>query len=112
MERLQEARNEIDERLLEAEGEVHKLQLKLAKQEKLMQEEKDAMARLQDDLMKEKNKVHRLQTELNTNEQVQQDFVRLSQTLQVSMEQIRQAESLEQVKSILDGARPETHHNL
>lgn len=102
---LQEARKEINERLQEAEAEVHKLQVTLTEKERLLQEEKDAMVHLQNSLKEEKNKVHCLQTELDTSEQVQRDFVRLSQTLQVSMEQIRQANTLEQVKSIVDGAR-------
>ncbi|XP_078508437.1 rab GTPase-binding effector protein 2 isoform X2 [Lissotriton helveticus] len=105
MKRLREARTEINERLQEAEAEVHKLQVTLTEKERLLQEEKDAMVHLQNSLKEEKNKVHRLQTELDTSEQVQRDFVRLSQTLQVSMEQIRQANNLEQVKSIVDGAR-------
>ncbi|XP_069100070.1 rab GTPase-binding effector protein 2 isoform X1 [Pleurodeles waltl] len=83
MERLQEARKEIDERLQEAEAEVHKLQVTLTEKERLLQEEKDAVVLLQNSLKEEKNKLHRLQTELDTSEQVQQDFVRLSQTLQI-----------------------------
>ncbi|XP_004586900.2 rab GTPase-binding effector protein 2 [Ochotona princeps] len=56
------------------------------------------------DLSEQRAKVLRLQAELETSEQVQRDFVRLSQALQVRLEQIRQAESLQQVRSILDEA--------
>lgn len=35
-------------------------------------------------MFEEKNKAQRLQTELDVSEQVQRDFVKLSQTLQVS----------------------------
>ncbi|XP_059976049.1 rab GTPase-binding effector protein 2 isoform X3 [Mesoplodon densirostris] len=52
----------------------------------------------------ERAKMLRLQAELETSEQVQRDFVRLSQALQVRLERIRQAESLEQVRSIMDEA--------
>uniref|UniRef100_A0A667IDL9 Rabaptin, RAB GTPase binding effector protein 1 n=1 Tax=Lynx canadensis TaxID=61383 RepID=A0A667IDL9_LYNCA len=42
-------------------------------------------------LFEEKNKAQRLQTELDVSEQVQRDFVKLSQTLQVQLERIRQS---------------------
>lgn len=61
-------------------------------------------AQLTDLLSEQKAKVARLQAELETSEQVQRDFVRLSQALQVRLERVRQAESLEQVRSILDEA--------
>ncbi|KAM9584232.1 rab GTPase-binding effector protein 2 isoform 2-T2 [Trichechus inunguis] len=59
---------------------------------------------LTDLFSEQRAKVLRLQAELETSEQVQRDFVRLSQALQVRLEQIRQAETLEQVRSILDEA--------
>lgn len=61
-------------------------------------------AQLTDLLSEQKAKVVRLQAELETSEQVQRDFVRLSQALQVRLERVRQAASLEQVRSILDEA--------
>ncbi|XP_045704797.1 rab GTPase-binding effector protein 2 isoform X5 [Phyllostomus hastatus] len=63
-----------------------------------------SQAQLTDLLSEQRAKVLRLQAELETSEQVQRDFVRLSQALQVRLEQIRQAESLEQVRSIMDEA--------
>ncbi|CAJ0934184.1 unnamed protein product [Ranitomeya imitator] len=56
-------------------------------------------------LADERSKVSRLQTELRTSEEVQRDFVRLSQKLQVSLEKIRQATSMEDVHDILEGTR-------
>ncbi|KAJ8798647.1 hypothetical protein J1605_016450 [Eschrichtius robustus] len=61
-------------------------------------------AQLTDLLSEQRAKMLRLQAELETSEQVQRDFVRLSQALQVRLERIRQAESLEQVRSIMDEA--------
>ncbi|XP_028620131.1 rab GTPase-binding effector protein 2 isoform X2 [Grammomys surdaster] len=61
-------------------------------------------AQLTDLLSEQRAKALRLQAELETSEQVQRDFVRLSQALQVRLERIRQAETLEQVRSILDEA--------
>lgn len=70
--------------------------------ERVQQEQRKAQ--LTDLLSEQRAKVLRLQAELETSEQVQRDFVRLSQALQVRLERIRQAETLEQVRSILDEA--------
>uniref|UniRef100_A0A8C1F0R1 Rab GTPase-binding effector protein 1 n=1 Tax=Cyprinus carpio carpio TaxID=630221 RepID=A0A8C1F0R1_CYPCA len=53
-------------------------------------------------VFEEKDKAQRLQTELDVSEQVQRDFVKLSQTLQVQLERIRQADSLERIRAILN----------
>ncbi|XP_069082770.1 rab GTPase-binding effector protein 1 isoform X3 [Pleurodeles waltl] len=53
-------------------------------------------------MYEDRNKAQRLQTELDVTEQVQRDFVKLSQTLQVQLEKIRQAESLERIRAILN----------
>uniref|UniRef100_A0A674BKG9 Rabaptin, RAB GTPase binding effector protein 1 n=1 Tax=Salmo trutta TaxID=8032 RepID=A0A674BKG9_SALTR len=50
----------------------------------------------------EKDKAQRLQTELDVSEQVQRDFVKLSQTLQVQLERIRQTDSLDRIRAILN----------
>ncbi|XP_054937967.1 rab GTPase-binding effector protein 2 isoform X5 [Physeter macrocephalus] len=63
-------------------------------------------AQLTDLLSEQRAKMLRLQAELETSEQVQRDFVRLSQALQVRLERVRQAESLEQVRSIMGEAPP------
>uniref|UniRef100_A0A8C5KCH8 Rab GTPase-binding effector protein 2 n=1 Tax=Jaculus jaculus TaxID=51337 RepID=A0A8C5KCH8_JACJA len=70
--------------------------------ERVQQEQ--SKAQLTDLLSEQRAKALRLQAELETSEQVQRDFVRLSQALQVRLEWIRQAETLEQVHSILDEA--------
>uniref|UniRef100_A0A3Q3WVB0 Rab GTPase-binding effector protein 1 n=1 Tax=Mola mola TaxID=94237 RepID=A0A3Q3WVB0_MOLML len=57
---------------------------------------------LESQVLDEKDKAQRLQTELDVSEQVQKDFVKLSQTLQVQLERIRQAESLDRIKVILN----------
>ncbi|MBZ3884069.1 Rab GTPase-binding effector protein 2 [Sciurus carolinensis] len=68
--------------------------------ERIQQEQNKAQ--LTDLLSEQRAKVLRLQAELETSEQVQRDFVRLSQALQVRLERIRQAETLEQVRGIMD----------
>ncbi|XP_034354020.1 rab GTPase-binding effector protein 2 isoform X1 [Arvicanthis niloticus] len=70
--------------------------------ERVQQEQRKAQ--LTDLLSEQRAKALRLQAELETSEQVQRDFVRLSQALQVRLERIRQADTLEQVRSILDEA--------
>lgn len=70
--------------------------------ERIQQEQ--GKAQLTDLLAEQRAKVLRLQAELETSEQVQRDFVRLSQALQVRLERVRQAETLEQVRSITDEA--------
>uniref|UniRef100_A0A8C7K4B5 Rabaptin, RAB GTPase binding effector protein 1 n=1 Tax=Oncorhynchus kisutch TaxID=8019 RepID=A0A8C7K4B5_ONCKI len=50
----------------------------------------------------EKDKAQRLQTELDVSEQVQRDFVKLSQNLQVQLERIRQTDSLDRIRAILN----------
>ncbi|XP_069860363.1 rab GTPase-binding effector protein 2-like [Dipodomys merriami] len=70
--------------------------------ERLQQEH--GKGQLTDLLSEQRAKTLRLQAELETSEQVQRDFVRLSQALQVRLERIRQAETLEQVRSIMDEA--------
>ncbi|XP_004622968.1 rab GTPase-binding effector protein 2 isoform X2 [Octodon degus] len=70
--------------------------------ERIQQEQ--SKAQLTDLLAEQRAKVLRLQAELETSEQVQRDFVRLSQALQVRLERVRQAETLEQVRSIMDEA--------
>ncbi|KAM6156236.1 rab GTPase-binding effector protein 2 [Rhynchocyon petersi] len=75
--------------------------------ERVQQEQSKALlpqAPPTDLLSEQRAKVLRLQVELETSEQVQRDFVRLSQALQVRLERIRQAETLEQVRIILDEA--------
>uniref|UniRef100_A0A667YI40 Rab GTPase-binding effector protein 1 n=1 Tax=Myripristis murdjan TaxID=586833 RepID=A0A667YI40_9TELE len=57
---------------------------------------------LKSQVLDERDKAQRLQTELDVSEQVQKDFVKLSQTLQVQLERIRQADSLDRIRVILN----------
>uniref|UniRef100_H0Z1N1 Rabaptin, RAB GTPase binding effector protein 1 n=1 Tax=Taeniopygia guttata TaxID=59729 RepID=H0Z1N1_TAEGU len=82
LESLQEAKNALEEQL---------------------KKETAAKANLEQLVFEEKNKAQRLQTELDVSEQVQRDFVKLSQTLQ--LERIRQADSLERIRAILNDTK-------
>ncbi|XP_069590943.1 rab GTPase-binding effector protein 1-like [Ranitomeya imitator] len=105
MERIQQDRKQAELQLQESEGQVQKLWESLGDQEKVLQQEKEEKTSLDLALADERSKVSRLQTELRTSEEVQRDFVRLSQKLQVSLEKIRQATSMEDVHDILEGTR-------
>ncbi|CAH2307854.1 Hypothetical predicted protein [Pelobates cultripes] len=105
MDRIQQERKQTDLQLQESESQVQKLWDSLGEQEKILQEEREEKASLHETLLHERNKIFRLQTDLATSEEVQRDFVRLSQSLQVSLEKIRQAKSLKEVQDILEGTR-------
>ncbi|XP_043942990.1 rab GTPase-binding effector protein 2 [Protopterus annectens] len=92
-------------KLEEALKELEEARSALADHEKLIKEEKDVKRNLEVQLSEERSRIHRLQEELNTSEQVQREFVQLSQTLQVRLEKIRQADSLEVVQNIMDEAK-------
>ncbi|XP_012719840.2 rab GTPase-binding effector protein 1 isoform X1 [Fundulus heteroclitus] len=70
--------------------------------EQQLRELTSAKGALESQVLDERDKAQRLQTELDVSEQVQKDFVKLSQTLQVQLERIRQADSLDRIKVILN----------
>uniref|UniRef100_A0A8D0GU51 Rab GTPase-binding effector protein 1 n=1 Tax=Sphenodon punctatus TaxID=8508 RepID=A0A8D0GU51_SPHPU len=73
--------------------------------EEQRKKETSAKVNLEQLMFEEKNKAQRLQTELDVSEQVQRDFVKLSQTLQVQLERIRQADSVERIRAILNDTK-------
>ncbi|XP_030648324.1 rab GTPase-binding effector protein 1 isoform X2 [Chanos chanos] len=102
LERVKSEKEQLESSLAEKSQELDGLQgLKSSLEEQL----KDALASktaLETQVFDEKDKAQRLQTELDVSEQVQRDFVKLSQTLQVQLERIRQADSLERIRAILN----------
>uniref|UniRef100_A0A8C4Y996 Rab GTPase-binding effector protein 2 n=1 Tax=Gopherus evgoodei TaxID=1825980 RepID=A0A8C4Y996_9SAUR len=105
MERLQQQLGQAEQRAQGLEQDVQRLRGDLTQRDQQGQAWEQEKARLEAVLSEQRGKLQRLQAELDTSEQVQRDFVRLSQTLQVQLERIRQAPSLEQVRSIVDGTR-------
>ncbi|XP_069470704.1 rab GTPase-binding effector protein 1 isoform X1 [Ambystoma mexicanum] len=73
--------------------------------EEQLKKETETKSSLEQLMYEDKNKAQRLQTELDVSEQVQRDFVKLSQTLQVQLERIRQADSLEGIRAILNDTK-------
>ncbi|XP_036408453.1 rab GTPase-binding effector protein 2 [Megalops cyprinoides] len=66
-------------------------------------------AALQQQCLELRSQMISLRSQLDTSQAVQRDFVQLSQSLQVKLELIRQAESLDQVKEILGEALTDDH---
>ncbi|XP_063060093.1 rab GTPase-binding effector protein 1 [Engraulis encrasicolus] len=102
LERVKAEKEQLERSLAEKTQALESVQgLKNSLEEQL----KDALTSktaLESQALDEKDKAQRLQTELDVSEQVQRDFVKLSQTLQVQLERIRQADSLDRIKAILN----------
>ncbi|XP_016413388.1 rab GTPase-binding effector protein 1 [Sinocyclocheilus rhinocerous] len=103
LERVKSEKEQLESSLAEKSQMLESVQgLKNSLEEQL----KDALgskSALETQVFEEKDKAQRLRTELDVSEQVQRDFVKLSQTLQVQLERIRQADSLERIRAILNG---------
>ncbi|XP_045840365.1 rab GTPase-binding effector protein 1 isoform X2 [Meles meles] len=105
LERIKVEKAQLEAALRDKSQQLEGLQeLKVTLEEQLKKETaaKTAAEQL---VFEEKNKAQRLQTELDVSEQVQRDFVKLSQTLQVQLERIRQAGSLERIRAILNDTK-------
>ncbi|XP_034079850.1 rab GTPase-binding effector protein 1 [Gymnodraco acuticeps] len=102
MERIKAEKEKFERSLSEKTETLENLQGLRISLERQLRELSTAKIALQTQAMDEKDKAQRLQTELDVSEQVQKDFVKLSQTLQVQLERIRQADSLERIKVILN----------
>ncbi|XP_067882685.1 rab GTPase-binding effector protein 2-like isoform X2 [Heterodontus francisci] len=94
--------SELLTRFVDKMVEVETLQALCNQQRQQLQAASKEEADLTLKLREERGKGQRLQVELDTSEQVQRDFVKLSQALQVRLEQIRQADSMEMIQGILD----------
>ncbi|XP_039620680.1 rab GTPase-binding effector protein 2 isoform X1 [Polypterus senegalus] len=102
VERIQSERLQLESELAQSRCELSDMKEVLAQLQRRAQEDDTEKKAFRQQLAEERTKSLRLQAELDTSEVVQRDFVRLSQMLQVRLEQVRQAESLDQIKEILD----------
>ncbi|XP_015223101.2 rab GTPase-binding effector protein 1 isoform X1 [Lepisosteus oculatus] len=102
LERVKTEKGQLESSLSEKTQQLEKLQGLRSKLEEQLKEANSTKAALESQVLDEKDKAQRLQTELDVSEQVQRDFVKLSQTLQVQLERIRQADCLERVRAILN----------
>ncbi|XP_069082768.1 rab GTPase-binding effector protein 1 isoform X1 [Pleurodeles waltl] len=102
LDRIRREKDQLEAALQEKTQELQDLQELKTTLEDQLKRETEAKNSLEQLMYEDRNKAQRLQTELDVTEQVQRDFVKLSQTLQVQLEKIRQAESLERIRAILN----------
>jgi len=105
LERIKVEKGQLEATLGEKSQQLEGLQEMKTTLEEQLKREAAAKATVEQLMFEEKNKAQRLQTELDVSEQVQRDFVKLSQTLQVQLERIRQAGSLERIRVILNDTK-------
>lgn len=102
LERVKAQKEQLQHSLAERSETLESVQGLHAVLEQQLKELGETKSSLESQALDERDKAQRLQTELDVSEQVQKDFVKLSQTLQVQLERIRQADSLERIKTILN----------
>nr|XP_046266248.1 rab GTPase-binding effector protein 1 isoform X2 [Scatophagus argus] len=102
LERVKTEKEKLQSSLAEKTEELESLQSLRTSLEQQLKELTAAKGALEAQVLDERDKSQRLQTELDVSEQVQKDFVKLSQTLQVQLERIRQADSLDRIRVILN----------
>lgn len=101
-EKIHAQREQLQAELLACRTELEALRVALTHVQstnKILSSEK---ATLNQQCLELRSQVISLRSQVDTSQAVQRDFVELSQSLQVKLELIRQAESLEQVKEILE----------
>ncbi|XP_046374469.1 rab GTPase-binding effector protein 1-like isoform X1 [Haliotis rufescens] len=97
LERESSVRAESETKLRETEQSLKSVQAKsrqlINALQQRVEEHERSKVKLEDDLHSLKGKVQSLQVDLDNSEAVQRDFVKLSQSLQIQLEKIRQAEN-------------------
>lgn len=101
-ERVQAQRDEVQAELLACRTELEGLRVALSHVQGTNKSLSSDKAALHQQCLELRSQVISLRSQVDTSQTVQRDFVQLSQSLQVKLELIRQAESLEQVKKILE----------
>ncbi|KAM9457871.1 rab GTPase-binding effector protein 2 isoform 2-T2 [Clarias gariepinus] len=99
--RIQSEKEKLESELQGCRTELHGLRVALAHLQRDGKTQNHEKTALQNQCLELRSQVISLRSQLDTSQAVQRDFVQLSQSLQVKMEQIRQAESLDQVRHIL-----------
>lgn len=102
LERVKSEKEQLESSLAEKSQTLESVQALKNSLEEQLKDTLSSKSALESQVFEEKDKSQRLQTELDVSEQVQRDFVKLSQTLQVQLERIRQANSLERIRVILN----------
>ncbi|KAM9780481.1 rab GTPase-binding effector protein 2 [Neosynchiropus ocellatus] len=100
--RIQAQRDQLQSDLLSCRTELEGLRVALShiqSHNKALGSDKGA---LQQQCLELRSQVISLRAQVDTSQTVQRDFVQLSQSLQVKLEQVRQAETLQQVREVLE----------
>lgn len=105
LDRIKVEKEQLESTLQQKTKELQDIQELRISLEEQLRKETASKTSFEQILFEEKNKAQRLQTELDVSEQVQRDFVKLSQTLQVQLERIRQTESIEAIRAILNDTK-------
>ncbi|XP_076608614.1 rab GTPase-binding effector protein 2 [Chaetodon auriga] len=101
-ERIQVQKDQLQAELLACRTELEALRVALSHVQSTNKTLSNDKAALHQQCLELRSQVISLRSQVDTSQTVQRDFVQLSQSLQVKLELIRQAESLEQVKEILE----------
>ncbi|XP_037332158.2 rab GTPase-binding effector protein 2 [Pungitius pungitius] len=101
-ERIQSQREQLHAELLACRTEAEALRVALSHVQSTNKSLSNEKASLHQQSLELRSQVISLRSQVDTTQTVQKDFVQLSQSLQVKLELIRQAESLEQVREILE----------
>ncbi|XP_042361126.1 rab GTPase-binding effector protein 2 [Plectropomus leopardus] len=102
-ERIQAQKDQLQAELLACRTELEALRVALSHVQSTNKTLTNDKAALHQQCLELRSQVISLRSQVDTSQTVQRDFVQLSQSLQVKLEVIRQAESLEQVREILEG---------
>ncbi|KAM9394410.1 rab GTPase-binding effector protein 2 [Pholidichthys leucotaenia] len=101
-EKIQAQRDRLQSEVLACRTELEGLRVALSHVRGASKTLSNDKALLQQQCLELRSQVISLRSQVDTSQAVQRDFVQLSQTLQVKLELVRQAESLEQVREILE----------
>ncbi|XP_068605894.1 rab GTPase-binding effector protein 2, partial [Brachionichthys hirsutus] len=102
MERIQATKDQTEAELLACRTELEALRVALSHIQNTNKALSNDKAALHQQCLELRSQVISLRSQFDTSQTVQRDFVQLSQSLQVKLELIRQAESFEKVKDILE----------
>lgn len=103
-ERIQTLKDQLQTDLLASRTELEALRVALSHVQGNNKSLSADKAFLQQQVMELRSQVISLRSQVDTSQTVQRDFVQLSQSLQVKLELIRQAETLEQIREIVEDA--------
>ncbi|KAM6966231.1 rab GTPase-binding effector protein 2 [Tautogolabrus adspersus] len=101
-ERIQTQKDQLQAELLSCRTEQEALRVALSHLQGTNKSLSNDKASLQQQCLELRSQVISMRSQVDTSQTVQRDFVQLSQSLQVKLELVRQAESLDQVREILE----------